>query len=100
MDARHLATVLLIWLGAACAGTDRPTDPVVPPPPNPPPPANPPPPPPPPQQLERVGYFVAPDGSDEAAGTKDDPWSYEHAFAGAAGVIQPGDTVWFRVGTY
>jgi hypothetical protein len=49
-----------------------------------------------------VGYFVAPPprGSAGAAGTTDDPWSYEHAFAGAAGKIQPGDTVWFRDGTY
>ncbi|MFN2571132.1 MAG: hypothetical protein ABR537_05895 [Gemmatimonadales bacterium] len=47
-----------------------------------------------------VGYFVAPHGSANAAGTRDDPWSYEHAFAGAGGTIRPGDTVWFRDGTY
>jgi hypothetical protein len=43
---------------------------------------------------------VAPNGSDTAAGTIDHPWSYQHAFAGAGGVIKPGDTVWFRGGTY
>jgi len=43
---------------------------------------------------------VSPQGSATAAGTIADPWSYEHAFTGAAGKIQPGDTVWFRAGTY
>jgi hypothetical protein len=41
-----------------------------------------------------------PDGSGDADGTIDHPWSYEHAFGGAGGVIHPGDTVWFRAGTY
>jgi hypothetical protein len=96
MSARRLATtVLVIWLAAACSGTEPPTDPVVPPPANPPPP-----PPPPPGHTEPIGYFVAPHGSGEAAGTVADPWSYEHAFAGAGGAIQPGDTVWFRGGSY
>jgi hypothetical protein len=99
MNARHLATtVLVIWLVAACAGTERPTAP-------PPPPANPPspppqPPPPPPPSAPPIGYFVAPNGSSGAAGTIADPWSYEHAFTGAGGKIHPGDTVWFRAGTY
>ena len=50
--------------------------------------------------MKPVGYFVALQGSGEADGTIDHPWSYEHAFAGAAGKIHPGDTVWFRAGSY
>jgi hypothetical protein len=100
MNARRLATAILaISLLAAC-GHDRPTDPVTPP--NSPPPPPPPPPPnqPPPPPTKPVGYFVAPAGSATAAGTIEAPWSYEHAFAGAGGAIHPGDTVWFRAGTY
>ena len=102
MKARHLAaTALVIWLAAACAGAGPTTNPGEPPPP----PLPPPPPPPikpPPGQVKPVGYFVAPSpqGSGEGDGTIDHPWSYEQAFAGAAGKIHPGDTVWFRAGTY
>lgn len=68
-------------------------------PPAPPPrPASPQPPPPPPAQP--VGYFVAPDGTTGGDGSITRPWTYEHAFGGAGGAIQPGDTVWFRAGTY
>lgn len=42
-------------------------------------------------------YFVAPNGSDSAAGTQAAPWaSISHAQA----VVQAGDTVYFRGGTY
>jgi hypothetical protein len=92
MRARALgAVVSLVALLMACA-EDRPTDPISPPPP--------PVPPPPPEQVEVQGYVVAPDGSSGGDGSSERPWSYEHAFGGAAGVIQPGDTVWFREGTY
>src|SRR6202165_1423734 len=98
MNARHLgATVLVIWLVAASAGPEPSTNPGDPPPPPPPPP---PPVQPPPPPVEPAGYFVALEGSGEADGTIDHPWSYEHAFAGAAGKIHPGDTVWFRAGSY
>lgn len=54
----------------------------------------------PPGQVEPVGYFVTPDGTSGGDGSITSPWSYEHAFGGAGGAIQPGDTVWFRAGTY
>ncbi len=52
-------------------------------------------------QLEknRIGnsYYVAVDGSDEAEGTKDDPWaSVERALSEAG----PGDTILLRGGVY
>lgn len=47
-----------------------------------------------------VGYFVSPTGSSGNPGTEASPWSLAHAFSGAGGVIQPGDTVWSRGGTY
>jgi len=42
-------------------------------------------------------YYVAPGGSDGAAGTSSEPWA---SFAHAQAVAQPGDTVYFRGGTY
>ena len=42
-------------------------------------------------------YYVAPNGSDSAAGTQAAPWA---SFAHAQSVAQPGDTVYFRGGTY
>jgi Right handed beta helix region len=42
-------------------------------------------------------YYVAPAGSDSAAGTRAAPWA---TFAHAEAVAQPGDTVYFRGGTY
>jgi len=42
-------------------------------------------------------YYVAPGGSDTAAGTQTAPWA---SFAHAEAVAQPGDTVYFRGGTY
>ena len=42
-------------------------------------------------------YYVAPAGSDTAAGTQAAPWQ---SFAHAQAVAQPGDTVWFRGGRY
>ena len=42
-------------------------------------------------------YYVAPGGSDSAAGTQAAPWA---SFAHAQSVAQPGDTVYFRGGTY
>jgi hypothetical protein len=43
---------------------------------------------------------VAPSGTSGGDGSVARPWSYEHAFGGAGGAIRPGDTVWFREGTY
>ncbi len=42
-------------------------------------------------------YYVAPSGSDSAAGTQSAPWA---SIAHAQAVAQPGDTVYFRGGTY
>lgn len=42
-------------------------------------------------------YYVAPSGSDGAAGTQTAPWA---SFAHAQSVAQPGDTVYFHGGTY
>lgn len=42
-------------------------------------------------------FFVAPDGSDAAAGTRDQPFATIQRAQQAA---QPGDTVWLRGGTY
>jgi hypothetical protein len=42
-------------------------------------------------------YYVAPNGSDSAAGTQADPWA---SIAHAQAVVAAGDTVYFRGGTY
>ena len=42
-------------------------------------------------------YYVAPNGSDSAAGTQAAPWA---SIARAQAVAQAGDTVYFRGGTY
>jgi hypothetical protein len=42
-------------------------------------------------------FYVAPGGSDSAAGTQAAPWA---SIAHAQSVAQPGDTVYFRGGTY
>src|SRR6185437_15964353 len=42
-------------------------------------------------------YYVAPGGSDSAAGTQAAPWA---TIARAQSAAQPGDTVYFRGGTY
>jgi hypothetical protein len=47
-----------------------------------------------------AGWYVAPAGSSGASGQVGAPWSLAYALGGAAGQIQPGDTVWLRGGTY
>jgi len=44
-----------------------------------------------------AAYYVAPGGNDSAAGTQSAPWA---TIAHAQAVAQPGDTVYFRGGTY
>jgi hypothetical protein len=46
------------------------------------------------------GYFVAPNGSSSADGSKDHPWDFATALQGTNGKLQPGDTVWIRGGQY
>ena len=62
-----------------------------------------PPPPPPPPPGTHVGYYVVPPpyGTSTGNGTNDAPWDLATALSGGHGnTIQPGDTVWIRVGTY
>ncbi len=63
----------------------------------------PPAPPPPPPPGTHVGYYVYPPpyGTSGGTGTTYDPWDLATALEGGNGnVIQPGDTVWIRGGTY
>ena len=46
------------------------------------------------------GYYVAPNGSSSGDGTASKPWDLATALGNARGVVQPGDTVWLRGGTY
>jgi len=46
------------------------------------------------------GFFVSPAGDPNGTGSDQHPWDLATALAGAAGKIQPGDTVWLRGGTY
>ena len=50
-----------------------------------------------PQDLQARSYYVSPLGNDGAAGTIGDPW---RTFAKASSGLQPGDTVYFREGSY
>lgn len=45
-------------------------------------------------------YFVAPSGSAAGDGSRGAPWDLAGALANARRIIQPGDTVWLRGGTY
>ena len=45
-------------------------------------------------------YYVSTTGSASNSGSITSPWTFEHALAGAGGVLRPGDTVWMRGGTY
>jgi hypothetical protein len=50
-----------------------------------------------------VGHFVSATGAplpEGGTGRIDTPWDLVTALQGAAGAIQPGDTVWLRGGTY
>jgi len=44
--------------------------------------------------------YVAPGGASSNPGTSDAPWNLAFAVGGAAGSIQPGDTIWMAGGTY
>lgn len=45
-------------------------------------------------------YFVSATAAANGTGTADNPWPLGTALAGAAGRIQPGDTIWLQGGTY
>ena len=47
-----------------------------------------------------AGYYVSPGGSSGGDGSSHHPWDLATALSGAAGRVQPGDTVWLRDGTY
>lgn len=53
-----------------------------------------------PQPGVHAGYYVSPAGTSGGDGSIDRPWNLATALAGAAGKVQPGDTVWMRSGTY
>jgi uncharacterized protein (TIGR03437 family) len=50
--------------------------------------------------VTRKQWFVSPSGSARGDGTQGAPWDLPAALSGAAGKIQPGDTIWLRGGTY
>jgi hypothetical protein len=52
-----------------------------------------------PAPAERIGYYVAPNGSSGNNGSMSSPWDLASVLGGGKGV-QPGDTVWVRGGTY
>jgi hypothetical protein len=58
------------------------------------------PPPPPPPSGDHAGYYVSPAGTSGGDGSKSRPWNFATALSGAAGKVQPGDTVWMLGGTY
>jgi len=45
-------------------------------------------------------WFVAPDGKNSNAGTKDAPWDIAITLSGGQKKVQPGDTIWLKGGTY
>ena len=45
-------------------------------------------------------WYVSAAGSAGNAGTSASPWDLQTALSGAAGQVQPGDTVWIRGGRY
>jgi len=45
-------------------------------------------------------HFASPTGSPAGDGSSAQPWNLATALAGAAGKVQPGDTIWLRGGTY
>jgi hypothetical protein len=47
-----------------------------------------------------TGWHVATSGSSSGSGSANSPWSLSFALSGAAGRVQPGDTVWLHGGTY
>ncbi|WP_197429990.1 right-handed parallel beta-helix repeat-containing protein [Auraticoccus cholistanensis] len=51
----------------------------------------------PPAHPHGAQYFVAPDGDDQASGDRRHPWA---SLARAQEVVEPGDTVFLRGGTY
>lgn len=45
-------------------------------------------------------WYASTTGSALNSGTLDSPWSLAHVISGAGGSIVPGNTIWFRGGTY
>jgi hypothetical protein len=89
LNARTLFVIGGCAAAIACGGSDGSVGP--------------PPPPPPPPPGTRVGYYVEapPYGTSTGDGTNAAPWDLATALAGGhTNTVQPGDTVWIRVGTY
>src|SRR2546430_11326288 len=47
-----------------------------------------------------AAHYVSPTGSAAGDGSSAQPWDLATALAGAAGKVQPGDTIWLRGGIY
>src|SRR3989449_3573671 len=45
-------------------------------------------------------HYVSTSGASDGDGTLSHPWDLGSGLAGAAGKVQPGDTIWLRGGTY
>src|SRR3989475_6909279 len=45
-------------------------------------------------------HYVSTSGTSDGDGTLSHPWDLGSGLAGAAGKVQPGDTIWLRGGTY
>lgn len=58
------------------------------------------PPPPPPPPGTHTGWYVTTTGTSGDSGTTGSPWNLATALSGAGGKVQPGDTIWVRVGKY
>ncbi len=48
---------------------------------------------------QAAAFYVSVDGTPDGAGSRDSPWDLETALSHPA-VVQPGDTIWLRGGTY
>ncbi|HVH10519.1 MAG TPA: hypothetical protein VM736_12050 [Gemmatimonadales bacterium] len=55
---------------------------------------------PPPPPGTHVGWYVATTGTSGGSGATGSPWDLQTALSGGNGKVQPGDTIWLRVGTY
>ncbi|HWC72865.1 MAG TPA: hypothetical protein VG454_02935 [Gemmatimonadales bacterium] len=55
---------------------------------------------PPPPPGTHAGWYVTMNGTSSGDGTNARPWNLQTALDGGNGKVQPGDTIWLRVGTY
>jgi len=53
-----------------------------------------------PASAAHAGWHVTPSGTEQGSGARSSPWNLSYALNGAAGRVQPGDTIWLHSGTY